>query len=177
MRFLAIDFETANHSPDSACAVGLAIVENGRIVRKKSSLIRPPSDEFVFSYIHGIGWEDVKNQPSFGDLWPEISGFFEGIDFAVAHNAPFDKRILKSCCERYLVDFPPVEFRCTVQLSRNVLGFRPANLVAVCKRLKIRLKHHDALSDTLACARIMLKVLEAGMAPVRDETEGEECQK
>jgi len=159
MRFLAMDFETANYSPDSACALGLAIVENYKIVKKDSRLIRPPSEDFVFTYIHGIAWEDVMDEPDFGELWPEISGYFEGVDFVAAHNVSFDKRVLRSCCERHLITFPEVEFRCTVQLSRRVLGFRPANLPAVCERLKIKLNHHDALSDTLACAKIMMKVL------------------
>ena len=31
-RFAAIDFETANNARDSACAVGVVIVEDGRSV-------------------------------------------------------------------------------------------------------------------------------------------------
>jgi len=41
--FAAIDFETANYSPDSACAVGLVAVEGGRVVRREYHLIRPPN--------------------------------------------------------------------------------------------------------------------------------------
>ena len=33
--FTAIDFETANPSMDSACQLGLAIVQNGMIVERR----------------------------------------------------------------------------------------------------------------------------------------------
>lgn len=160
MRFLAIDFETANNSPESACAIGLVLVEYGRIIEKKSFLIRPESSYFPFTHIHGIYWEDVKEAPTFGELWPCISEYFEDIDFIAAHNAPFDRRVLVSCCDAYNIAAPEAEFRCTVRLSRSVLNFRPANLPSVCERLSIPLTHHDALSDTLACAKIMIKILE-----------------
>ena len=40
--FVAIDFETADYGPDSACAVALVRVEGSRIVRRSYFLIRPP---------------------------------------------------------------------------------------------------------------------------------------
>ena len=57
--FVAIDFETATHRRDSACAVGLAVSRNGRIVAIRSFLIRPPTAHFSFTEIHGLRWEDV----------------------------------------------------------------------------------------------------------------------
>jgi DNA polymerase III epsilon subunit-like protein len=55
--FVAIDFETADYKPDSACAVGLVRVENHQIVERAYTLIRPPRKKFVFTYYHGISWE------------------------------------------------------------------------------------------------------------------------
>jgi hypothetical protein len=71
--FLAIDFETANQSRDSACSVGLVRVEKSKIVHKAVHLIRPPSRDFMFTYIHGISWRDVASQPTFKEIWKEIS--------------------------------------------------------------------------------------------------------
>jgi DNA polymerase III epsilon subunit-like protein len=68
--FVALDFETADYSPDSACALGLVRVENHRVVQRAYSLIKPPRRRFVFTYLHGITWEDVAHQPSFAELWP-----------------------------------------------------------------------------------------------------------
>jgi len=68
-RFAAIDFETANNARDSACAVGVVIVDGGRIVDRLSALIRPPSRTFLFTHIHGLSWNDVKDAQPFDAVW------------------------------------------------------------------------------------------------------------
>jgi DNA polymerase III subunit epsilon len=160
MKFTAIDFETANRSPISACSVGLVMVENNAIVKKQSFLIKPPSSYFEFTDIHGITWNDVREVKTFKEQWENFTAYFDGIDFLAAHNAPFDQNVLRSCCTAYGLSYPDIDFRCTVKLSRSVLGIRPANLFNVCRELFIPLNHHDALSDSEACARIMIEVLE-----------------
>ncbi len=159
MTFLAIDFETANRFPNSACSVGLVKVKDNRIVSRKTFLIKPPYVQFENSHVHGITWEQVKNQPTFKQLWQKIVKYFEGIDFAVAHNASFDYNVLKSCCATYGLEIPDVEFKCTMKLSRSVLKMKPANLFHVSRELFIPLNHHDAGSDAEACARIMIEIL------------------
>ncbi len=159
MNFLAIDFETANYFRNSACAVGLVRVENKKIVKRKSFLIKPPENWFVFSYLHGITWEDVKNRATFDKLWPKIRPYFRDVDFVVAHNSSFDKSVLKKSCEHYGLKIPSVPFHCTVQLARNLWGIYPTKLPDVCDHFSIPLNHHDALSDTEACAQIMLRAI------------------
>lgn len=166
MDFLAIDFETADYEPDSACAVGLVRVRDGDIIDKQTYLIRPPRRKFIFTYIHNITWDDVRNEPTFGELWPVIEPHFEDVSFLVAHNASFDRGVLRACCERYGVPFPRLEFQCTVRLARRLWGLRPANLPAVCRHFNIPLNHHDAGSDTEACARIMIEALKVMPPPV-----------
>ncbi len=156
MNFTAIDFETANHKRHSACAVGIVRVENGKIAVKKAFLIRPPESYFRFTHIHGITWKDVREAPTFRDLWPEIEPLITAGDFLAAHNAPFDRSVLWEACRFYGIRPPCVEFKCTVQIARKVLGIRPADLSNVCRELGIVLHHHQALSDALACAKIVL---------------------
>lgn len=159
MTFLAIDFETANRYPNSACSVGLVKVRDNRITDKKTFLIRPPYEHFENTHVHGISWNDVKHQPTFKQLYSKMEKYFEGIDFAVAHNASFDQKVLTACCSTYGLGTPDVEFKCTMKLSRSVLNMRPANLFHVCRELIIPLNHHDAGSDAEASARIMIEVL------------------
>ena len=40
--FVAIDFETADPGADSACAIGVVRVRDGRIAERIARLIRPP---------------------------------------------------------------------------------------------------------------------------------------
>ena len=70
--FVAIDFETATTRRDSACAVGLAAGCDGRIVVSRTYLIRPPSAQFTFTDLHGLGWKDVRDAPTFAELWPTL---------------------------------------------------------------------------------------------------------
>jgi DNA polymerase III subunit epsilon len=157
MKFVAIDFETANRSATSACAIGLVTVENSAITHQIHFLIRPPSREFEFTDVHGITWRDVAKAPTFGELWPHIAEILTGAEFLAAHNASFDKRVLHQCCDWYGLERPNQDFQCTVQLARKTWGIRPTRLPNVCEHLNIELVHHQALSDASACAQIVIR--------------------
>ena len=160
--FAAIDFETANYSPDSACAIGLVVVKDSRIVRREHYLIRPTDRQFVFTYLHGITWDDVRDAPTFAELWPTLRELITGIDFLAAHNASFDRRVLNSCCEMHRLPQPALPFVCTMRLARAFWSVYPTKLPDVCRHLKIPLKHHQADSDAEACARIVMAARKAG---------------
>jgi DNA polymerase-3 subunit epsilon len=165
--FVAIDFETADYGADSACAVGLVRVEEGRIAARACRLIRPPRRDFAFTDIHGIRWSDVEGEPRFEEVWPDLAPLLEGADFLAAHNAPFDRGVLAACCERADLRPPPLRFECTVRLARAVWGIFPTKLPDVCRHLRIPLRHHDAASDAEACARIVIAAREAAPLPPR----------
>ena len=161
-RFAAMDFETADMGRDSACALSIVLVENDALVQTWSSLIRPPRSYFEFTYIHGITWRDVQHKPSFAELWPEISSVLQGADFIAAHNASFDRSVLRACCGSAGIVPARSSYLCTVRLARAVWGLRPTTLAHVCRHLSIPLKHHDAVSDAQACAKILLAAREVG---------------
>jgi DNA polymerase-3 subunit epsilon len=160
--FVAIDFETADHGPDSACAVGLVRVEEMRVVHKEVVLIRPPRPRIVFSYIHGITWAKVADAPVFADVWPRLVPLLDGAAALAAHNAPFDRRVLSACCAAAGRAVPEVPWVCTVQVARRTWRLAPNDLPSVCRRLGIGLIHHDPGSDAEACARIVLAASGAG---------------
>lgn len=164
-RYVALDFETADHGPDSACALGMALVEDGRIADTDYRLIRPPRRDFVFTGIHGIRWTDVADAPTFAEAWPGIRSFLERGEALVAHNAGFDRAVLRACCAAAGVRPPRRPFLCTVQLARAAWNVRPTRLPDVCRYLAIDLRHHDAASDAQACARILIAALEDGHEP------------
>ena len=162
MKIVAIDFETADIGADSACALGIVTVENGTITNQGYRLIRPPRRHFEFSYIHGIRWADVANEAPFETVWDGFRDHWLGADFFVAHNAPFDRRVLAACCAAAGRKPPSAQFICTVRMARSHWNFRPANLAYVCTQLGIPLKHHDAASDALACASIAIRAMAEG---------------
>lgn len=156
--FTAIDFETASRRSDSACQLAAVRVREGRIVDQASWLIRP--EPFYFSQfniqIHGITPDDVRDSPNFDDLWPEINERF-GNDCLVAHNASFDIGVLLACLRAHRHQIPDLQFTCTRAIARKTWPHRRRfGLKPLAEWLGIRFKHHDALEDSIACAKILL---------------------
>lgn len=158
MTCLAIDFETANERRDSACAVGLAWIEDGRVVRRASRLIRPPEMRFSPGNIrvHGILPADVRDAPPFPVAMAEFLPDLER-GLILAHNAPFDMGVLRASLAAYGLPVPSFSYLCTLQVARQVFP-DPAGcgLGKVASRLGIRFEHHDAGEDAFACAEIAL---------------------
>lgn len=163
MVFVALDFETSGYYPASACAIGLARVENLEITERYYSLIKPLSRDIKFSHIHGLTWDDLKNQRKFPAVWPELRDFIRGADFLVAHNAGFDKNVLRKCCDFFHIQPPEQEFLCTLKGSRRKLPIKHKSLDMVCEHLHIPLRHHQADSDAQACALIAIHLIRQGL--------------
>lgn len=158
--FTAIDFETANSSSASACAVGLARVRGGRIVARSGWLIRPPEGHDRFFDlnigIHGIRPEDVAEAKGWSDQLDDLVAF-AGADVLVAHNAGFDMAVLRRACEATGDACPPYRYACSVQVSRRVYQLPSHRLPVVAEASGFGpFPHHDATADAAACAHIMI---------------------
>ncbi len=156
MRYVAIDFETANNSPISACSVGLAKMEDGVVIDTYYSLIRPASSYFSpFNIsIHGIHPEDVEEAPTFQDIWPDILMFIDG-DLLIAHNAPFDIGIVKALLAHYDFSVPPLHYTDTVRISRVSFPSLPNHkLTTISAHFGFDYEAHHALDDAVNCAKV-----------------------
>lgn len=158
--FTAIDFETANSSSASACAVGLTRVRDGRIVDTAGWLIKPPAghDRFfeVNIGIHGIRPEHVRGAKGWAEQLPDLADF-AGDDVLVAHNAGFDMAVLRRACEATETVCPPYRYLCSLQVARKTytLDSYRLPLVAAAAGL-LDFDHHNASADAMACAHIMI---------------------
>lgn len=161
MNFVAIDFETANFKRQSVCSVGLAIVENFKVVKTINKLIKPTPNyyERINMSIHGIKPEMTENEKNFSELWPELKPYLEN-NHVVAHNASFDFSALRYTLDSYEIEYPRLNYYCSMQISKKLYpGLLNYQLPTVCKHLKIdNLNHHEATSDAIACAHILIKV-------------------
>ena len=115
----------------------------------------------------GLHWADVRDAPTFGELWPVLRSWIEDAEFLAAHNASFDSSVLRACCVTHGVLAPRMPFTCTVQLARAQWKIYPTKLPDVCRALRIPLRHHDSGSDAEACARIVLAAEAEGWRPRR----------
>ncbi len=156
--FTAIDFETASRRSDSACQLGAVRVRGGKIVDKAMWLIRP--EPFFFARtniaIHGITPQRVESERTFGDLWEEIANQL-GDDCLVAHNASFDIGVLLACLMKHNKEIPDFQYTCTRSIARQTWpGNRSYGLKPLSQWLGVRFQHHDALEDSIACAKLLL---------------------
>ena len=171
--FTAIDFETANSSGASACAVGLARVRNGRVVATAAWLIKPPAGHDQFAPInvgiHGIQPSHVANAPSWSEQLARLTAF-AGADVLVAHNAGFDMSVLRRACAATGDECPPYRYLCSVQMSRKTYALASYRLPLVAAEAGCSpFAHHDALADAVACAEITIDCARrAGVGDVHD---------
>ena len=161
--FVAIDFETANRERTSVCSVGIVIVRNGEIVDKIYRLIHPYPNYYSYwnTQIHGLKLHDTAQSPEFPVIWSEIAPFLNDLPL-VAHNSPFDEGCLKAVFQQFHMEYPGYTFHCTCRASRKIFGKELPNhqLQTVAARCGYDLtRHHHALADAEACARIALEIL------------------
>ena len=152
--FTAIDFETAQGKRWSICQIGLVRVENGVVAHTYSKLIKPPYNYYWkrFTDIHGITQKMTLNAPTFNQVWDEVSPFIINQN-VVAHNGfGFDFLCLSQTLEFYDLEVPNYNPYCTYKIYRNGLAF-------LCRANGIKLNHHDALSDAMACAQLFSNFL------------------
>ncbi|MDR7190787.1 DNA polymerase-3 subunit epsilon [Microbacterium sp. BE35] len=158
--FTAIDFETANSSNASACAVGLVRVRDGEIVDRTGWLIRPPAGHDVFFElnvrIHGIRPEDVVDAAPWSRQLADIVAFAAD-DILVAHNAGFDMAVLKRACDATGDECPPYRYACSLQVARRVYRLESYRLPFVAAEAGFAdFPHHNATADAMACAHVMI---------------------
>lgn len=158
MDFTALDFETANRQTHSACSVALTVVRNSEIVDEYYTLIQPETwFDRINTQIHGIKDTDVLDAPKFPEVWNEMKHYFTDDQLVIAHNMPFDKRILSGTLGYYNIQTPRFQTLCTVRSSRALLKMLPNHkLNTVAAHYGIPLRHHHALDDARACATILL---------------------
>lgn len=157
--YVAIDFETANARLDSACSVGLAIFEKGKLIDTYYTLINPKQKFSWFNIrIHGLTSKDVKNAPTFADIFPTLKKLISG-RLVVSHTN-FDIKAIEQASRYY--SLPPLKFNyfdsCT--LSRSLVVSSHHRLKDMARHFHYyNPKEHNALEDAKACGFIILGLL------------------
>lgn len=161
MNFIAIDFETANSTRSSICSLGLAIVENGKLLKTEHFLIKPTPNHYdgYNTFLHGIDDDDTKDKKTFKQQWKDLKPYFHN-QVIVAHNASFDCSVLRFTLDYAKLAYPDLDYHCTYRLAQETLPLPSHKLNDVSNHFRIKLKHHDAESDARASALIALKLCE-----------------
>lgn len=167
MKTIAIDFETANEQRGSACSVGLAWIEDNRVVRIEERLIRPKDMRFSsFNIaIHGIRPEHVEDAGQFPEVMDEFADEFRGATM-IAHNAAFDFSVWRSCLDLYRQSYPELSYLCSVKMAQKAwphLVSHKLNVLAV--HLGLTFAHHNAAEDAAICAEAAIAIAKSLRVP------------
>lgn len=156
--YLAVDCETNGLAGDlcELTEVGAVLVGGGELHERFESLVRVerPLSRGIQRFT-GITQAMVDVAPPPEEALTELAQLMEG-RVLVAHNAPFDRRVLAQAFERCGLDWPDPPVLCTVALARRfapLAGQR--KLAALAGSLGIEVEGtHRALVDAETCARI-----------------------
>lgn len=165
-RYIAFDVETPNRYNNRMSAIGITVIEDGRITDGLFSYVDPeqPFDWFN-TQLTDISEDTVAEAPTFPELWSRIEPVMSS-GILVAHNASFDMGVLRKCLCGYGIDWKAsVKGICTVLMGRRVKPGISHKLNDLCDYYGICLDHHHADSDSRACAEILLRYMNDGAKP------------
>ncbi|GGJ70554.1 3'-5' exonuclease [Virgibacillus salexigens] len=155
MRVVSIDFETANEKRFSPCAVGIVVLEDGKIIDEFYHLINPLMHfNSMNIHVHGINEADVVGEPTFPEIWPSIKSYLRS-GLVIAHNASFDMSVIRQTLDYFGLPYPEMNYLCTVGLSKQFWpGLTNYKLHTLANFLQMTFNHHHALEDARVAAAL-----------------------
>jgi DNA polymerase-3 subunit epsilon len=162
-RFVIIDCETTGFAASDRVIEIAAVVLDGRTletVDEFDTLVNPQRD-VGRTDIHGITASMVAAAPTFGEVAAAVGRLLDGA-VLVAHNLPFDVRMVRQEFDRLDAGFDAGKGVCTYKLS----GLK---LALAADRHGIPLEHHHrALADARVTAELLRRLIEdRGASPAR----------
>ena len=156
---MVLDTETNGLGGD-ACElteVGAVLVGGGELHDRWSSLVRTSAPlRRGIQRFTGITQAMVDGAPPLESVLPTVGELLRG-RVMVAHNAPFDRRVLRQAFARIGLEWPNPPVICTAALARAVLPLqRQRGLGVLADALGIEVHQaHRALADAETCARVL----------------------
>jgi DNA polymerase-3 subunit epsilon len=157
--FMVVDTET-NGLAGERCEmteVGGVLVGGGELHDRWSSLCRTNAPlRRGIQRLTGISQAMVDSAPSLEEVLPPLRRRLEN-RVMVAHNAPFDRRVLRQAFHRIGLEWPDPPVICTASLARALLPLQPRRglgVLADALGIEVALAHR-ALADAETCARVL----------------------
>ncbi len=157
--FMVVDTET-NGLAGERCEmteVGAVLVGGGELHDRWSSLCRTSAPlKRGIQRLTGISQAMVDSAPSLEEVLPPLRRRLQN-RIMVAHNAPFDRRVLRQAFHRVGLEWPDPPVICTAALARAMLPLQPRRglgVLADALGIDVALAHR-ALADAETCARVL----------------------
>jgi DNA polymerase-3 subunit epsilon len=157
MEFVAVDVETANHSPASICQIGIACFRNGVQIETWGVLVNPEAPFLSFNTrIHGIGPQNVSGAPTWPELRPKLRSLLE--HRTIASHTYFDRTAMNGADMRYgLSGIPVAGWLDTCGIARRVWPHLANHkLPNLARNFGLSYQAHDAIDDARCAGQVLL---------------------
>lgn len=147
-RFAVIDLETTGvGNLDTILEIGIVLVDGNEIVLEWETLVNPDRD-VANTHIHGVNPGMFSTAPVFEEIQNDIAKLLDG-RILVAHNLPFDRRMLNQQITRFRNDFELGAGFCTYKATRLSLN-------DACQKFGINnSQSHRAITDARVAALLL----------------------
>lgn len=131
INFIGIRFDYADHDLNSACAIGLVKVTDGKQTDHRYIKFAPQNEIVFFmddiSQTGGLREEDIVGLNGFGAIWPEIDAFMGNLPL-VANSATTYMKTLEILWSEFGIHANPRQYLCTQVLGRKITKLGSFNL-------------------------------------------------
>ena len=170
--YVILDTETTGVTGKSKIVEVAVIDSHGAVLF--NTLVNPGRSpiQSAAAEIHGITRDDVREKPTFSELWPELSSILESHDLVLTYNADFDFRLMKQSLEhddniRKLSEIPN---DCIMQAytgwwraqdpKNNSTSYRSLNQAAEECGVQAQNEPHRALDDCETTRQLLAHITE-----------------
>jgi DNA polymerase III subunit epsilon len=161
IQFTVVDLETTGFCGKTDRVLEVALLRldaDGNVLGEFETLVNPMRD-IGNSFVHGIEAKHVANAPQFGDIAGDVLELMTG-SVLVAHNAPFELKMLCGEFDRLNFPFPKCSWICTMNRAHKYASGNCRKLDAICSELGVPLDQaHCAMSDARATAELLKRCL------------------
>ena len=177
MHYLAFDTETTGLRSDARIVeLAVAYFTNGEVVETWESLFFPPSvdlddpDVMVAFEINHIDPDLLEHEKTFEEKIEEILKVLAGEEIWVAHNTPFDLRMLGYEFHHARTEMPQPKYAMDTMMIDKAIdkyrkGRRTLEVTAPIWGVQFEGPAHRALTDAIACGRLFWAMTQSGRVP------------
>ena len=170
--YVILDTETTGLTSASKIVEVAVIDRHGAVLL--NTLVNPGRSpiQSAAAKIHGITRNDVRDKPTFSELWPELNSILETHELVLTYNAEFDFRLMEQSLEQddeihKLREFPN---DCIMQAytgwwsaqdpKNNSTAYRSLNQAAEECGIQAQNEPHRALDDCETTRQLLIHITE-----------------
>lgn len=159
--FYTIDLELADRILPSYCCISIIQWSDGIIKNVYSSLLYPDCDiEEYMQKRHGIKAKDLKDAPTFANVWNELFPIIKGKMIFFANGAKEVAMLQQRLAADYL-SMPNFKYGSVMSICRRTWdNISKYNMETVTSELNISSTHFNSLNDAVSMGIIIGKSME-----------------